>query len=85
MRRPRLRLLWLLVGLVAVAPLLAVDPSVVALLLDPELLAVVGGAGLLLLRTDLTTLLRRALVSTPVLWVRVGWRLSRGRPGTLLA
>jgi hypothetical protein len=75
---------WLVVGLLAVLPLLAVDPAVVALLLDPELLVALGGAGLLLLRSDLRTAAHRVMASLPVLWVRVGLRLSVLEPDTLI-
>jgi hypothetical protein len=79
------RWLWLALGVLAVLPLLAVDLSVVALLLDPELLAAVGGAGLLLVRSDLRDAVRRGLATLPVLWVRAGAALTWHRPATLLS
>ncbi len=37
------------------------------------------------LAVGLWAVVRRALLSLPVLWVRVGLRLSVGKPDTLLA
>jgi len=45
MSRSRRRLPWLVVGLLVVLPLLAVDPAVAALLVDPELLWLSAGPG----------------------------------------
>jgi hypothetical protein len=84
MSRSRRPLPWLVVGLLVVLPLLAVDPAVAALLVDPELLVAVGGAGLLLLRSDLRSVVHRTAVSLPVQWIRVGLLLSCRRPGTLV-
>jgi hypothetical protein len=74
----------LLLGFAAVLPLLAVDPAVVALLLDADFLALVGVVGLALLRGDLRLLRHRVAVSLPALWIGVGLRLSRERPRTLV-
>jgi hypothetical protein len=83
MSRSSRRLPWLVVGLLVVLPLLAVDPAVAALLVDPELLMAVGGAGLLLVSSDLRSVVHRPVVSLPVQWIRVGLLLSGRRPGTL--
>jgi hypothetical protein len=82
---PKRRRLMLVLGLAAVLPLLAVDPAVVALLLDADLLALVGVVGLALLRGDAGLLRHRVAVSLPALWIDVGLRLSRERPRTLVA
>ena len=74
----------LLLGAAAVVPLLAVDPAVVALLLDADFLVLVGVVGLALVRGDARLALGRAAGSLPVLWVRCGISLTRSSPGTLL-
>jgi hypothetical protein len=79
------RRLMLLFGFAAVLPLLAVDPAVVALLLDADFLALAGVVGLALLRGDARLLAHRLAVSLPALWVRAGISVTRWRPGTLLA
>lgn len=78
-----LRVLLLLAGLAAVAPLLAVDPGVLALLLDVDLLALLGVVGLGLLRADARILASRLAHSLPSSWVRVGFELTRTSPRTL--
>jgi hypothetical protein len=78
------RVLMLALGAAAVVPLLAVDPAVVALLLDADFLVLAGVVGLALLRGDARLVLGRAAASLPVLWVRSGVSLTRSRPGTLL-
>jgi hypothetical protein len=81
------RHLWqgvgLLAGILALAPLVAVDPGVLALLLDVDLVALLGAAGIGLLSGDARLLVRRASVSQPVLWVRVGVAMTRAEPHTL--
>jgi hypothetical protein len=77
------RVLTVLAGIAAVAPLIAVDPAVLALLLDLDFVAVVGVAGLGLLHGDLRVVRARLARSLPVLWVRVGWELTRAAPRTL--
>ena len=84
-RRTTLRRLMVLLGALAVVPLLAVDPTVVALLVDADFLALAGVVGLALLRGDLLLVAHRLAVSLPALWIRVGVRLSRERPRTLVA
>jgi len=84
-RRTTLRRLMMLLGALAVVPLLAVDPAVVALLVDADFLALAGVVGLALLRGDLLLVAHRLAVSLPALWIRVGVRLSRERPRTLVA
>jgi len=74
-----------LLGALAVVPLLAVDPTVVALLVDADFLALAGVVGLALLRGDARLVMHRLAASLPVLWVRAGISLSRSRPRTLLA
>ncbi len=73
----------LLAGIVALAPLVAVDPGVLALLLDVDFLALIGVAGLGLLRGDTRLLVSRIGRSLPGLWVRVGVELTRTSPRTL--
>jgi hypothetical protein len=73
----------LLAGLVALAPLIAVDPGVLALLLDVDFVALIGVAGLGLLRGDTRQLAHRFGRSLPAVWVRVGVELTRTSPHTL--
>jgi hypothetical protein len=72
-----------LAGILALAPLIAVDPGVLGLFLDLDFVAVIGVAGLGLLRADVRRLSRRLAGSLPVLWVRVGVALTRAAPRTL--
>lgn len=74
---------WVL-GLVVVAPLVAVDPAVVVLLFDVELLVLLGSLGLRMTRDDLAVLWHRVLASQVVIDTRAGWRLSWQEPRTLL-
>ncbi|MGC4109516.1 MAG: hypothetical protein QM747_03635 [Nocardioides sp.] len=86
-RRRLGRLVLLVAGLLVLAPLVSVDPAVLALLLDVDLLVLLAGAGLTLLAVDLRTLARthhaRLSRSLPVLWMRVGFDLTRVSPRTL--
>ena len=75
----------LLLGAAAVVSLLAVDPAVVALLLDADFLVASAAVGIALLRHDVRLWLRRTASSLPVLWCRVGLRLTRDHPRSLLA
>jgi hypothetical protein len=83
-RRTGRRLAWLL-GVAVVLPLLAVDPAVLALLLDADFIALAGVVALALLRGDARRVASWSAVCLPVLWVRVGTRLTRERPRTLVA
>lgn len=71
-------------GLAAVLPLVAVDPAAVVMLLDAEFLALVGGAGLALLRGDAEIVLHRILSSAVVMDLRTGFVLTREEPRSLL-
>jgi hypothetical protein len=82
-RRRLRRATLFLAGLVAVAPLIAVDPGVLALLVDVDFLAVIGVVGLGLLRGDSRLLAHRLRQSLPAVWVRVGVELTRTSPRTL--
>ena len=82
---PVVRVLTVLAGIAAVAPLVAVDPGVLGLLLDLDLLALVGAAGLGLVHADLRSAVRGLSRSLPGVWVRVGCELSRSEPKSLSA
>jgi hypothetical protein len=82
-RRWVVRGLVLVAGLLVLAPLISVDPGVLALLLDVDLVVLLGTVGLGLLAVDLRLLAVRAQRSLPVLWVRVGVSLTREAPRTL--
>lgn len=71
-------------GLLAVLPLVAVDPALVGLLLDAEFLALLGAVGLGLLRGDARVVLRRMSQSQFVTELRVAVVLTRERPRSLL-
>lgn len=73
----------LLAGIVALAPLIAVDPGVLAVLLDIDFVALIGVAGVGLLRGDTRQLAYRLRRSLPAVWVRVGVELTRTSPRTL--
>jgi hypothetical protein len=73
----------LLAGIVALAPLIAVDPGVLAVLLDVDFVALIGVAGVGLLRGDTRQLAYRLRRSLPAVWVRVGVELTRTSPRTL--
>lgn len=83
------RRLLLVLGLVAVLPLVAVDPALAFLLLDAELLTLLGGVGLTMTAADVrlgvSRLARAVATSLPVLELRAGWRLTREQPRSLLA
>jgi hypothetical protein len=79
------RLLLILLGAAFVVSLLAADPAVLGLLLDADFLALSAAVGLAFLRHDGELWARRAAASPPVLWCRVGVRLTREQPRSLLA
>jgi hypothetical protein len=79
------RLLLLLIGAAVVVALLAVDPAALGLLLDADFLTLSAAVGVALLRHDVQVWARRAASSLPVLWCRVGLRLTREQPRSLLA
>lgn len=78
------RRLMHLLGLVAVLPLVAVDPAMIVLLYDAELLALLGTVGLRLLRGDVRVMWLRVRDSQFVMEVRVAATLTRERPRSLL-
>jgi hypothetical protein len=80
-----LLLIMLLVTLLALVPLLGIDPGVLALVLDLDFLALAGSVGLALLRQDVGMMARGVGRSLPVVWVRVGLVLTREAPRTLCA
>jgi hypothetical protein len=71
-------------GLLAMLPLVAVDPALVGLLFDAEFLALLGTVGLGLLRGDARVMLARLSQSQFVTDVRVAVILTRERPRSLL-
>jgi hypothetical protein len=73
----------LLAGIVALAPLIAVDPGVLAVLLDVDFVALIGVVGVGLVRGDTRQLAYRLRRSLPAVWVRVGVELTRASPRTL--
>jgi len=77
--------LLLALGVGVALALLAVDPAALGLLLDADFLAVTAGIGIALLRHAVRRWVRRVGASLPVLWCRVGVRLTREQPGSLLA
>lgn len=79
------RLLLILLGAAFVVSLLVADPAVLGLLLDADFLALSATVGLAFLRHDGELWARRAAASLPVLWCRVGVRLTREQPRSLLA
>ncbi len=83
-RRPW-RPLLLVIGAATVVSLLAADPAAVGLLLDADFLTLSAAVGLAFLGQDVRLWARRAAVTLPVLWCRVGVRLTREQPGSLLA
>jgi UPF0716 family protein affecting phage T7 exclusion len=76
-------LIMLLLAVIALAPLVGVDPAALGLLLDADFLMLAGAVGLGLLRADGRLLARRLAASLPVLWVRAGVALTREAPRTL--
>jgi hypothetical protein len=82
-RRWVVRGLVVVAGLLVLAPLISVDPGVLALLLDVDLVVLLGTVGLGLVAGDLRLLAVRAQRCLPVVWVRVGVSLTREAPRTL--
>lgn len=72
-------------GFVAVMPLVMVDPAAAVLLLDVELLALLGSAGLGLVREDLRMAVARCRCAPSVVLFAAGVRLSREDPRSILA
>lgn len=83
--RRRRELLPLLAGLLAIAPLVLVDPAALVLLADLELVGLLGTAALTLLREDARTLLRTMSTSVPVVQFAAGVRQTRLEPRSLLS
>ena len=83
-RRRLLPIIMLLLAVVALAPLLGVDPAVFALFLDAEFLVLAGAVVISLLREDVRLLGIRLARSLPVLWVRVGVALTGEAPRSLV-
>jgi hypothetical protein len=82
--RRRLPLLvMLLLAVIALIPMIGVDPAALGLLLDADFLMLAGAVGIGLLREDARLLLVRLGRSLPVLWVRSGVALTRDSPRTL--
>lgn len=73
-----------LLGLMAVLPLVAVDPVLIVLLYEAEFLALMGSVGLELLRGDARVMWLRVRDSQFVTEVRVAATLTRERPRSLL-
>ena len=78
-----MRWLPLVLGAVAVLAALAVDPAAAALLLDADLLVVLGTVGLAMANGDVRRLVRRTLTSPVVLLCRVGVAVTRAAPRSL--
>lgn len=78
------RRLMHLFGLLAVLPLVAVDPALIVLLYDAEFLALMGTVGLALLRGDARVMWLRVRDSQFVSEVRVAATLTLERPRSLL-
>ena len=78
-----IRRFWHLLGLAAVLPLVLVDPALIVLVYDAELLTLIGSAGALLVRADLRVLWLRVVDSAFVLDLRAGVAYTRERPRSL--
>jgi hypothetical protein len=73
-----------LLGVLAVLPLVAVDPAMIVLLYDAELLALMGTVGVALLRGDAHVMWLRVRDSHFVTQMRVAVALTAERPRSLL-
>jgi hypothetical protein len=73
-----------LLGLLAVLPLVAMDPGLVVLLYDVELLALIGSVGVAMLRGDARVLWLQVRHSGFVTEVRAAAAYTRRHPHTLL-
>jgi hypothetical protein len=73
-----------LLGMLAVLPLVAVDPVMITLLFDAGMLVLIGSAGVALLHGDARLVWLRLRDSHFVLEMRVAATLTRERPGSLL-
>lgn len=74
----------LLIGAMCVVPMALVDPAAALMLLDLELLAMVGTAGVALLRGDAQVLRERIRSNPTIVSLRAGWSMTRERPISLL-
>jgi hypothetical protein len=84
--RPSGRTLVLLtLGALAVLASIAVDPFVLALVLDVDFLVAIGAAGLLMVGTDLRAAAYRVATSPPGVMVRAGASTTRDRPRSLFS
>lgn len=82
MKLPRLLLMAL--GAAVVLPLVGVDPAAAVLLLDVELLALLGSVGLAMTRDDLRAAWLRFCTDCNVVQFVAGVRLARREPRSLL-
>jgi hypothetical protein len=73
-----------LLGLLAVLPLVAVDPALIVLIYDAGFLTLMGSVGVALLRGDTRVMWLRVRDSQFVTEVRVAATLTRERPRSLL-
>lgn len=74
----------LLIGALCVGSLASVDPAAAMLLFDLEFLAMVGSAGVALVRGDARLVWERILSHHTVVSIRAGWSMTRERPASLL-
>lgn len=70
-------------GAAIVLSVLAVDPGVIALLLDVDVLAALGGAALMLLHSDVRAVSARIATSFVAVMVRCGVAVTRDDPRSL--
>lgn len=79
---------FLLLGALAVVPLVLVDPALLVFLFDLEFLTLLGTVGVLQTRDSVLQAARscwaRIAVSAFVLEMVAGWRLTRAEPRSLL-
>jgi hypothetical protein len=73
-----------LLGLLAVLPLVAVDPALIVLIYDAGFLTLMGSVGVAPLRGDTRVMWLRVRDSQFVTEVRVAATLTRERPRSLL-
>lgn len=78
------RRIFHLLGMLAVLPLVAVDPVMITLLFDAGMLALIGSVGVALLHGDTRIMWLRLRDSHFVMEMRVGATLTRERPRSLL-
>jgi hypothetical protein len=82
--RRLVRILALTLGAAAVLALIGVDPAVAALLLDGELLILLGSVGVALLLSDLKIVGHRVATNRAVVLVRAGAAVTRESTRSLL-